>query len=162
MATHSVPRREDAPTHNMDNNMFAPFTELEMQELCGEAEEEEDLPTQPEVGNGREVHVTATMAQISQFVDSDQSSQICFRCGNTGHVRYQCLSYKVRLCWHYQHGTCHDRRCTFAHGIEELRTPWKARCVRVIKHGQRLITIGCNSPDHTFRRCPHNSNMLML
>ena len=126
-----------------------------------------DAPTgsssdDPPRGMGRDVHVTTTMSQISQYVDSDHTSQICFRCGNTGHVRYQCLSFKVRLCWHFKQGTCNDPRCTFAHGVSELRTPWKPRCVRVVKQGSRLVCIGCNSPEHTFRRCPHNSNMMVL
>ena len=119
-------------------------------------------PSDVPLGPGREVHVTTTVQKISHYVDSDHSSQICFRCGQTGHVRFQCLSYKVRLCWHYQQGMCHDRKCSFAHGPEELRQPWKARCVRVIKHGGRLICIGCNSTEHTFRKCPHNQNIVLL
>ena len=44
--------------------------------------------------------------------------------------------------------------CSFAHGEHELRSPWISRCVRVVKHGSKLMCIGCNSTEHTFRRCP--------
>lgn len=111
---------------------------------------------------GREVHVTATTHAISAYMDGDRTGQICFRCGERGHVRYQCLTYKVRLCWHYERGECTEPHCTFAHGSEELRQPWKPRCVRVIKQGGQLISIGCNSEEHTFRKCPHHANLMML
>ena len=96
-----------------------------------------------------------TTQDISVFMGGDRSSMICFRCGQTGHVRYQCLQYKVRMCMHYMNGGCNDHACTFAHGPHELRTPWKIRCVRVVKKGGTLVCIGCNSTDHTFRRCPY-------
>ena len=95
-----------------------------------------------------------TSQAIGAFMGGDRSALVCFRCGQTGHVRFQCLQYKVRPCIHYERGECTDRQCTFAHGQEELRTPWKPRCVRVIKQSGKLICIGCNSTEHTFRRCP--------
>ena len=116
----------------------------------------------PPAAAGREVHVVATSAAISQFVDSDRATIVCFRCGQVGHLRYQCLSFKVRLCWHHQNGRCDDAGCTYAHGEAELRTPWKPRCVRVVKHGGELVCIGCNSTEHTFRRCPLHQNLLLL
>ena len=115
----------------------------------------------PPAAAGREVHVVATSAAISQFVDSDRATIVC-RCGQVGHLRYQCLSAKVRLCWHHQNGRCDDAGCTYAHGEAELRTPWKPRCVRVVKHGGELVCIGCNSTEHTFRRCPLHQNLLLL
>ena len=114
------------------------------------------------VDGGREVHVTASSASITSFMDVDRSSMMCFRCGQTGHVRYQCLTYKVRLCWHYAQGNCNDPACTFAHGEAELRTPWKARCVRVVKHGGQFVCIGCNSEEHTFRKCPLHQDLMLL
>lgn len=111
---------------------------------------------------GVDVHVTTTTHAISAFMDGDRSGQICFRCGEVGHMRYQCLTYKVRLCWHDQNSECSDPRCTFAHGIEELRTPWKQRCVRVVKQGGRLICIGCGSTEHTFRKCPQHRDLVLL
>lgn len=111
---------------------------------------------------GRDVHVTTTTHAITTFMDGDRSGQVCFRCGETGHLRYNCLTYKVRHCWHYQQGECTDKACTFAHGAEELRTPWKPRCVRVVKQAGQLVCIGCNSTEHTFRRCPYNGDLLFL
>ena len=111
---------------------------------------------------GRDVHVTTTAQAISTFMEGDRASQVCFRCGQQGHMRYQCLTYKVRLCWHHQQGECRDKHCTFAHGHAELRTPWKARCVRVVRQSCQLLCIGCNSTEHTFRRCPHHGDLMLL
>lgn len=108
---------------------------------------------------GRDVHVSTTPQQISAFLEGDHSGHMCFRCGEIGHLRHQCLTYKVRLCWHYQQGHCVDPACTFAHGVAEMRTPWRTRCVRVVKQGGRFVSIGCNSTEHTFRRCPHNQDL---
>lgn len=111
---------------------------------------------------GRQVHVITTTKAISSFVDTDRTGMICFRCGQRGHARFQCLTYKVRLCWHHQQGECNDPDCTFAHGAQELRTPWKPRCVRVVKQGGRLVCIGCNSEEHTFRKCPLHQDLMFL
>lgn len=111
---------------------------------------------------GRDVHATTTSHAINAFMDVDKSNMICFRCGETGHVRYQCLSFKVRLCLHHQSGSCNDSACTWAHGPEELRTPWKARCVRVVKQAGQLVCIGCNSTEHTFRKCPLHQDLMLL
>lgn len=110
----------------------------------------------------REVHVLTTSKTITAFIDVDRSRIMCFRCGETGHMRCQCLTFKVRLCWHHNEGTCTDPHCSFAHGIQELRTPWKQRCVRVVKQGGKLICIGCNSSEHTFKRCPLYQNILLI
>jgi hypothetical protein len=109
-----------------------------------------------------EVHVVTHAKTISSFVESDRSEMICFRCGQKGHVRYQCLTFKVRPCWHYERGLCVDPNCSFAHGTDELRTPWKSRCVRVVKQGGKFICIGCGSTEHTFRRCPVHSDLMFL
>ena len=108
-----------------------------------------------------EVHVTVQAAVIASFMDTDKGKVVCFRCGENGHARYQCLSYKIRLCSRYEEkGGCPDPDCSFAHGKEELRTPWKQRCVRVIKQEGRLVCIGCNSTEHTFRKCPLHQDYL--
>lgn len=112
--------------------------------------------------DARDVHVEVTSSDVCAFVQSDATSLVCFRCGEAGHMRMNCLTYKVRLCWHYENGACHDARCTFAHGKEELRTPWKQRCVRVVKHEGHLVCIGCNSRDHTFRKCPLHQDLLQV
>ena len=108
---------------------------------------------------GRDVHVLTTSHAISVFMGGDKKNLICFRCGETGHVRFQCLQFKVRLCSHYDSGECSDSNCTFAHGVGELRTPWKARCVRVVKQAGKLVCIGCNSTEHTFRKCPFQNGL---
>ena len=109
-----------------------------------------------------ETHVRVAVSAISSFIDINRSNMICFRCGETGHVRYQCLAYKVRLCWHFSHAGCTDPACTFAHGESELRTPWKVRCVRVVKHHGEHVCIGCNSSEHTFRKCPIHQDLLLI
>ena len=112
---------------------------------------------------GREIHVMAEATAVARFADMDRSNMICYRCGEVGHVRYQCLTYKVRLCWHNDSPSgCKDPNCTFAHGIQELRTPWMQRCVRVVKQNGRLISVGCLSTDHTFRKCPMNKGLLIF
>lgn len=103
---------------------------------------------------GRDVHVMTTTQAIGKFMGGDKSTLVCFRCGQVGHVRFQCLQYKVRLCMHFERGDCNDPMCSYAHGKDELRTPWKARCVRVVKQSGKLVCIGCNSTEHTFRKCP--------
>ena len=106
-------------------------------------------------GHGRDVHVHTTGQAIGAFMGGDRSTLMCFRCGQTGHVRFQCLQYKVRMCYNHERGECNDRYCTFAHGEDEIRTPWKPRCVRVVKQSGKLVCIGCNSTEHTFRKCPY-------
>ena len=104
---------------------------------------------------GRDVHVLSRASDISDFMNTRRATAICYRCGQPGHLRYQCMRYKVRLCSHYtQHKVCPVENCAFAHGEAELRYPWKMRCVRVVKQHGKLLCIGCNSSTHTFRRCP--------
>lgn len=111
---------------------------------------------------GVDVHVKMHPNALSAYMDVDRAGLVCFRCGEVGHVRFQCMSYKVRLCWNYGMGGCTDSQCTFAHGREELRTPWQQRCVRVIKMNGKMETIGCNSTEHTFRKCPYYQNVLLI
>ena len=82
---------------------------------------------------GKDIHVFTTAQAIGSYMGGDRSSLICYRCGQTGHVRFQCLQFKIRLCQHYLQGQCHERYCTFAHGTGELRTPWKLKCVRLAR-----------------------------
>lgn len=82
---------------------------------------------------------------------------ICFRCGERGHIKFQCMQYKVRPCLHFERGECKDLNCAFAHGEGELRCPWRMKCVRVIKRRGELVCIGCGQWGHTFRKC-HNAH----
>jgi hypothetical protein len=122
-----------------------------------------ETPTQSTIDDlGLDVHITTTAQAISSFMEGDRSQQTCFRCGQQGHLRYQCLTYKVKMCWHHQNGRCTDPACAYAHSTQELRTPWKPRCVRVVKQAGQYVCIGCNSTEHTFRRCPYNNDLLMM
>ena len=112
--------------------------------------------------NGQETRVCVSSNEIVSCVETDRDNMMCFRCGERGHVRYQCLTYKVRICWHHANATCTNQNCSFAHGEEELRTPWKPRCVRVIKQNGQLVCIGCNSRDHTFRKCPLHQDLMLI
>ena len=112
---------------------------------------------------GRVVHVRTTNRHITSFMDVQrQPSQwmMCFRCGQQGHARYQCMTYRTRLCPSMD--ACKEDSCAFAHSVEELRRPWEARCVRVIKQGSRFICIGCNSTEHTFRHCPLHRDLIFM
>ena len=108
----------------------------------------------------QEVHRVVDSRAIHAFVHQDRPKLICFRCGEPGHVRAQCLVYKVRECRHFLQGRCHDPHCPYAHGPEEVRTPWKVRCVRVVKQQGQLVCIGCNSSYHTFRNCPLHQDLI--
>ena len=116
----------------------------------------------PITRRNRDVHVKTTARAIASFVDARRAQLVCFRCGQQGHVRYQCMSYKVRMCWNYANGECNNPVCQFAHGEHELRTPWRVRCVRVIKHDGQFVSIGCNSTEHTFRRCPIHQDLMFV
>lgn len=110
----------------------------------------------------QDIHIIVTSHSIHTYMDADRNTMMCFRCGQKGHARYQCLSFKVRLCSHYENGGCNNPDCNFAHGVDELRTPWRMRCVRVVKQGGQMVCIGCNSTEHTFRKCPLHKDLLML
>lgn len=90
----------------------------------------------------------------------DHRDRICFRCGQMGHARYQCLTYRIRMCPYAI--ACTDSNCRYAHSMAELRRPWEIRCVRVVRQGTRFMCIGCNSRDHTFRNCPIHNHVIMM
>jgi hypothetical protein len=114
----------------------------------------------------RDIHVTVESKHIANFMELDKSRHICFRCGEVGHVRSQCMHFKIRLCWHFANGRCtapSDKHCPFAHGEEDLRFPWRLRCIRVVRQeGGDFVCVGCNSTTHTFRKCPHSKTLLLL
>jgi hypothetical protein len=109
-----------------------------------------------------EVHVSIASHEISGFIETHKRMMTCFRCGQVGHTRHQCLTYKVRLCDKYARGECCAPSCTFAHEDAELRTPWSVRCVRVVQHDGEMVCLGCNSTEHTFRKCPVRRHSLMF
>jgi len=85
-----------------------------------------------------------------------RSGITCFRCGEQGHYKVECLSWRTKLCCHHARPTgCRDGvDCSYAHCVNEIRAPWNPRCVRVVKRAGRIITLGCGSQHHTFKSCP--------
>lgn len=83
----------------------------------------------------------------------------CFRCGEQGHYRAECLSWRTKMCFHHPraHGCREGDNCSYAHDSSELRSPWQSRCIRVIKRHGQIFTVGCKSRGHTFKMCPHAS-----
>jgi hypothetical protein len=83
----------------------------------------------------------------------------CFRCGEQGHYRAECLSWKTKMCFHHTrpHGCREGESCSYAHDKAELRSPWHVKCVRVIKRQGQICTLGCHSNTHTFKLCPHTA-----
>lgn len=79
----------------------------------------------------------------------------CFRCGEIGHYRSECHTYKTSMC--PNHMRCTQGNCPFAHDESELRQPWMPKCVRVVKFGGRVQVLGCGNAGHTFRMCPYQS-----
>ena len=111
---------------------------------------------------GRDVHVTTTANAISSFLDGDKTDKVCFRCGQTGHRRYPMLDVQGPPLLASRTRHVLRQGVHLCAGEHELRTPWKARCVRVVKQHDRIVCLGCNSTEHTFRRCPYNQGMLFL
>jgi len=109
----------------------------------------------------KELQYQISCSNLNQFIHPHKSRIICFRCGEPGHMRAQCLTYKIRMCPTSENGSCSTLRCPFAHKESEMRTPWRVRCVRVVKHNGELMCIGCNSTSHTFRQCPHHRDLLL-
>jgi hypothetical protein len=84
----------------------------------------------------------------------DRNDITCFRCGENGHRKNECLQWRTRLCWHFMNAKCYKDCCPFAHGSAALRSPWNLKCVRIIKQGSSFTDIGCGSFEHSFRSCP--------
>jgi hypothetical protein len=100
---------------------------------------------------------------IKQFmanIPTNRTQITCYRCGEQGHYKSECFHWKTRLCWHYTHSICKDNNCSFAHGLQQLRTPWLPRCVRVIKRNGQLECVGCFQYGHTYKFCTNNTNIL--
>lgn len=87
---------------------------------------------------------------------TQRSNITCFRCGEQGHYKVECLAWKTKMCIHFARvNGCRDGdNCSYAHNEDELRCPWESKCVRVIKRGGKIWTIGCHSDSHTFKTCP--------
>ena len=99
--------------------------------------------------------VYASDVRAFSSLQSDRSDITCFRCGENGHRKSECMQWRTRLCWHFKHARCWKENCPFAHGPEELRAPWHLKCIRIVKVGNAFHDIGCGSLTHSFRNCPH-------
>ena len=80
----------------------------------------------------------------------------CFRCGEYGHYRGECHTFKTQPCTRFLTGSCTQPAnvCPFAHGATELRKPWSLKCVRVVKVAGTVEVLGCGRVGHTYRSCP--------
>jgi hypothetical protein len=87
--------------------------------------------------------------------DRSRSNITCFRCGENGHFRSECHVYRVQMC---EKLLCKNSNCHSAHSVAELRTPWKPKCVRVVKNGGVVKKLGCGQTGHTYRNCPYASS----
>ena len=75
----------------------------------------------------------------------------CFRCGEQGHYKSECFGWKTRMC---VRAHCDEPSCGFAHSAQELRTPWRQRCIRIVRREGCLVAVGCMTYGHTFKNCP--------
>ena len=101
------------------------------------------------VPNGVTVNVSYESSRSQKWIT-------CFRCGEYGHYRGECYTFKTQLCKDFKAGVCanSDEACLFAHGARDLRQPWLPKCVRVVKEGGRVDVLGCGQM-HMFRACPY-------
>lgn len=116
-----------------------------------DASEPTEPATLPALPHGVTVYVRCEPAERSPRCIT------CFRCGECGHYRAECYTFKTQLCSRFALGECplHAHACPMAHGAEELRRPWMPKCVRVIKSDGRVDVLGCGGLGHTFRACPY-------
>ena len=106
----------------------------------------------------KRLHFTVIAKELNAYamhVVTERRSVLCYRCAEYGHRKLECMTWKTKLCWHVPaHAPASE--CPFAHGDEDLRCPWRIKCVRIIQCMQRgpPQVIGCKSSEHTFRDCP--------
>lgn len=76
-----------------------------------------DLP------KGVTVYAVVNVQEMKQISVHDRQAVYCYRCGELGHRKSECMHWKTRICSHYRDGTCIRDVCPFAHGVKELRCP---------------------------------------
>lgn len=100
------------------------------------------------------VSIDTLRTYMSYNIIHSRDQITCFRCGERGHVRMECMTWKVRLCTNFSAGHCTNTECSFAHSAAELRIPWNPKCIRVTKMEGKLVILGCGGDTHTYKNCP--------
>lgn len=69
---------------------------------------------------------------------TERNRVYCYRCGELGHRKSECVHWKTRTCSHFENGQCHRESCPFAHGTGELRDPFRRECIPVPQAGNKF------------------------
>ena len=102
----------------------------------------------------RSLDVTVHIPTESHY-RGNRENLTCFKCGGAHHFKSECATWRTRICVRWKNGTCSEPFCSFAHGEEQLRTPWRPFCVKVIRSEDgQILTMGCRQYGHTFNSCP--------
>ena len=89
----------------------------------------------PPLPRRKDVTVVICTGDERERRGQNRGRTVCYGCGQRGHYRSECQTWKTRVCWHWKHDRCLARDgCSFAHGEHELRQPaalaraWGAGC----------------------------------
>ena len=101
-------------------------------------------------------HVLHVIKPKCREDDLSRREITCFRCGQKGHKKQECRTWKTKRC---SNPNCKlGLACSFAHSDAELRAPWIAKCVRVIRESGQMRVIGCGKIGRTYRECCQNES----
>lgn len=85
-----------------------------------------------------------------------RSGVTCYRCGETGHYRVHCKTFRTTLC--PDGALCTKADCSMAHHASELRRPFLFKCVRVYRENGVVRVLGCGRYGHTYMNCPEHAS----